>query len=85
MRKSPILLYLIMTLGFVVGFLYDSQTDPTANVEPILPKYQLASLRGLDTLNIDYSILNQPQFQALKVFGQIPVQPGAGGKTDPFQ
>ena len=84
-RKSPILLYLIMTLGFVVGFLYNNQADPSANVAPVSPKFQLASLKGLDTLKIDYSILNQPQFQQLRVFGQIPVQPGAGGKTDPFQ
>ena len=84
MRKSPILLYLIMTLGFVVGFLYNNQLDPTANISPVSPKFQLTSLKGLDALNIDYSILGQPQFQQLKVFGQIPVQPGAGGKTDPF-
>lgn len=85
MRKSPILLYLVMTLGFVVGFLYNNQTDPTASVPPVSPKFQLASLKGLDTLSIDYSILGQAQFQELKVFGQIPVQPGIGGKTDPFQ
>ena len=79
------LLYLIMLLGFVLGFLYNSQFDPTASVTPVKPTFQLASLKGLDTLKVDYSLLTNPQFKDLKVFGQLPVKVEGGGKTDPFQ
>lgn len=84
-RQSPLILYLIMILGFVAGFFYNGTSDPTAGVPVLPPKLQLTSLRGLDTARIDYSVLTLPQFQQLRIFGQLPVQPGVGGKSDPFQ
>lgn len=84
-KQSKAILYLIILLGFVVGFLYNSQSDPTATVPPVSAKHQLTTLSGLDTLLIDYSVLSNPQFQELRVFGQLPVQATGGGKSDPFQ
>jgi hypothetical protein len=84
-RQSPLILYLIMILGFVAGFLYNGQADPTAVVPPLSPKLQATALKGLETVRVDYSVLAQPQFQELRIFGQLPVQPGVGGKSDPFQ
>jgi len=84
-RQSPIILYLIIVLGFVLGFLYNSQTDPASSAPAVLAKFQTTSLKGLDTLRIDYSILEQPQFRELKIFGQLPVQASGGGTSDPFQ
>jgi len=84
-RQSPIILYLIMVLGFVLGFLYNSQMDPSAAAPALLPKFQITSLKGLDTLRIDYSILEQSQFKELRIFGQLPVQASNGGSSDPFQ
>jgi hypothetical protein len=85
LRQSPLVLYLIMILGFVMGFLYNSQTDPAADITPVDSRWQLSSLKGLDTLRVDYSVLQSAQFKALQVFGQLPVVPTGGGKNDPFQ
>lgn len=79
------LLYLIILLGFVVGFLYNSQSDPTASVPQVDARYQLTSLRGLDRAHVDSAIMQTEQFKELRVFGQLPVRPTAGGKDNPFQ
>lgn len=85
LKQSPVLLYLIMLLGFVLGFLYNSRLDPSAQVPQIPAAFQLTSLQGLRNLKIDYSVLESDQFQQLRVFGQLPVSVYPGGKTDPFQ
>ncbi|HTP56813.1 MAG TPA: hypothetical protein VMJ72_00850 [Candidatus Paceibacterota bacterium] len=84
-KQSPVLLYLIILLGFVLGFLYTSQTDPTASVPVVPARDQLTTLQGLANLKIDYSLLTSSQFQQLQVFGELPVQPQGGGKDDPFR
>ncbi len=84
-KESPLILYLIMLLGVVLGFVYTSQTSPAGNVPPVPANFELTSLRGLDTLKIDYSMLTSQQFQALRVFGSLPVIPQTGGKSNPFQ
>ena len=84
-RQSPVLLYLIMLLGFALGFLYNSQLDPSAVVTPIPAQFELTSLKSLQNLKIDYSVLASDEFKQLRIFGQLPVQPQAGGKSNPFQ
>jgi hypothetical protein len=84
-RQSQALYYLIMLLGLVGGFLYNSQRDPAADVTPVPPALQITSLRGLETLRIDYAVLESDQFRQLQVYGELPVDPGTGGKDDPFQ
>lgn len=84
-KQSGLILYLIMMLGLVLGFLYNNQTDPAASVPPIPNNFQLTSLKGLDGLKIDYTALESDQFKQLRVFGSLPVQPDTGGKTNPFQ
>ncbi len=84
-KQSPLILYLVMLLGLVLGYLYNSQSDPAAAVPGVPANLQLTSLKGLDGLKIDYTVLESDQFQQLRVFGQIPVQVGSGGKENPFQ
>jgi hypothetical protein len=84
-KQSPLLLYLIMVLGLVLGFLYNSQTDPAAEVTPVPIDLQLTTLQSLDGLKIDYALLESEQFRQLRVFGQLPVDPNGGGKEDPFR
>lgn len=84
-KQQSSLLYLIMLLGFVLGFLYNSRVDPTASVPPIDPRHQMASLRGLESARIDSSLLSSEQFKELRVFGSLPVQPVGNGKSDPFR
>jgi hypothetical protein len=85
MRQSKILLYLIMLLGLVMGYLYSSQSDPTAVVPVLNARLELTSLAGLKNVNIDTSILTNPAFSSLRIFGQLPVQPSGGGRDNPFQ
>jgi hypothetical protein len=84
-KQSTLILYLIVLLGLVLGFLYNNQSDPTASVPVVDPRFQLSSLRGLDRARIDDSILQTSQFKALRIFGQLPVQTSGGGKSDLFQ
>lgn len=84
-KQSPTLLYLIILLGIVVGYLYNSQTDPSASVPPVPAKDQLTSLQPFTNLKIDYSLLTSDQFRQLRIFGELPVQAQAGGKSDPFR
>lgn len=85
LRQSPLLLYLIMLLGFVLGFLYNNQLDPSAHVPAIPPNFQLTSLKSLENLKIDYSVLSNDQFKQLKIYGQLPVPVQPGGKDDLFR
>jgi hypothetical protein len=84
-KESPILLYLIVLLGVVLGYLYNSQANPAASVPPVPVKVQLTTLQPLANLKIDYSLLTSTQFQQLQVFGELPVRPQSGGRGNPFQ
>ncbi len=84
-RQSSLILYLIMLFGFALGWLYVGQTDQSQLVPQVPAALQLTTLRSLQNLKIDFSILSDPQFRALRAYGELPVQPGAGGKTNPFQ
>ena len=83
--QSKLIPILIVILGFVLGWVYNGQVDPTVGIETIPGNFQLGSLSALEHLSIDYTTLNGSQFQALRVFGDLPVQPQAGGKANPFQ
>lgn len=76
---------LILLLGMILGYMYQSQMDVTASIPPVSPTHQLTSLRAVESLSIDYSLLENAQFKSLRVFGQMPVRPESGGTTDPFQ
>lgn len=84
-QQSSLLIYLIALMGLVLGFLYNSQTDPAADIPPISSRFQLSALRGLEDIRIDFSLLQSDQLQSLRVFGQLPVQVPQGGKADPFR
>lgn len=84
-KQNSLIPLLIAFLGFVVGMLYNGQTDPAIDVPPIETRFQLTSLQGLRDVRIDDSVLMSAQFKALRVFGSLPVVPGSGGKSDPFQ
>lgn len=85
MRQSKLLLYLIMVFGLVLGYLFNSQSDPTAAVPPLSARLQLSSLAGLKDVKIDESILTNEAFTSLQIFGELPVRSTGGGRDNPFQ
>lgn len=84
-KENKLLVYLIILLGLVMGFLYSNGSDPTADVPPLDIKLQTGSLQGLRGARIDDSILTSEAFKALRVFGSLPVEAGTGGKNNPFE
>jgi len=84
-RQSSLILYLIMVFGFALGWLYVGQSDQSALAPQVPAALQLTTLKQVQNLKIDFSILSDPQFRALRAYGELPVQPGAGGKENPFQ
>jgi hypothetical protein len=74
-----------MALGLMGGFLYYSQLDFSSDVPPLEQRHQMASMKGLESLKIDYRILKNEEFQQLKIFGQTTVKPQVSGKDNPFQ
>ena len=84
-KQSSLILYLVILLGMVLGYLYNSQTDPAAEITPVAPNLQLTSLKSLESLKIDYTALQNSQFQALRTFGELPVRTEQGGDQNPFQ
>lgn len=84
-RESKLLIYLIMALGLVLGFLYANGLDPAATIEPLPVKLQASALQSIRAARIDDTILKSEAFKSLRVFGSLPVEPSAGGKSNLFQ
>lgn len=86
--QNKIILYLIIILGFIAGYYYNSTFN---NPEAIpLPASILQKKKGADelapfrNLKIDFGILDNSRYKKLQVFGQQPVEPGQAGKRDIF-
>lgn len=86
-RQSKLILYLIMTVGLVAGYLYGAPPQD----QPVVPypaavREALAkdTLRQFATMSLRYDALDGDRFKALRIFGEYPVTPGAGGKTNIF-
>ncbi len=84
-QSSKILLYVIMMFGFIMGYLYNMQSDPMAAVPVLENRFQLTSMKSLESARIDESVFSSEQYKSLRVFGSLPVQAGGGGKDNPFQ
>lgn len=84
-KQGKVLLYVIILFGFVMGYLYNMQSDPAAAVPVLDNRFQLTSLKNLQGARIDESVFSSEQYKALRVFGSLPVQAGGGGKDNPFQ
>ena len=83
--QSRLIVGLVIIVGLVGGFLYSSQLDPTAAVPPLPSNVNVQSLAPYKTLHIDFTVLNNPRYQELRIIGQNPVPTTAPGKSNPFQ
>ena len=84
-KQNFLILIMIVLLGLVLGYFYYSSYVVPAMV-PILPPPigQKDDLKAFEGLQIDFGILTNKKFQALQIFGESPVNPGATGKKDIF-
>lgn len=83
--QSKLILYLIILLGLVGGYMYNAQIDPNEAVSDLPVGISPAALSTLGTLKVDYGILQDPDFGGLRIFGEFPVPTTAPGKSNPFQ
>jgi len=81
-QTSNILIYLLILLGLLGGYIYYSQIA-VSDVEavPALPK---DTLSGFKEIILDFEIFQRIDFKNLKIIGESPVKPDPGGKTDLF-
>ena len=82
---SPVILFAILALGFIVGYFYYAQAlqdrvQPIAPLE-IPPDDNLAKFKDL---SFDFAPFDDFKFKSLRIFGESPVQPGATGRVDIF-
>jgi hypothetical protein len=82
--QSKLIIYLIVFLGLVGGFLYNSELDPAANVPVVPAGVNSNDLNAFRTLHINYAVIENSAFQELRIFGAFPVPSTAPGKDNPF-
>ena len=76
----------IVLIGVIGGYLYYSQIIAPSKVPivlPDIPKDDILS-KFKDLKSLDFSVLSNPTFRSLKMFGEVPVLPGQTGRTDLF-
>lgn len=83
--QNKLLLYLIMLLGLVFGYVYAGSADPSSAVPPLKNEYGMSTVQPLKEASIDKALIENDVFESLRVFGSLPVKPEAGGKDNPFQ
>lgn len=78
-RQNKLLLYFIILLGLVGGYIFYSSSVPGSIEAP-----KSSDLDRLKNAKIDFAILNNEKYRSLKIFGEMPVNPGSTGKPDLF-
>jgi hypothetical protein len=82
-NRPKLLLYIIIVLGFVGGYIYHFQGG---DVVPTVPeiKTEKSDLEQFKNLQINFSLLENEKIKLLKLFGESPVLPGVTGKNNLF-
>lgn len=76
---------LIVFFGLMLGYLIYSNTPPAENElpQPAVPPDQ-ETREKISQLQLNFSLFDHLSFDQLKIFGEVPVQPGEVGKENPF-
>ena len=79
---------ILIVLAVVAGFLFYFQILKPGQineygVSPDLQK-EYSSFRMFKNLSLDFSVFDRADFKNLRIFGEVPVKPAPGGKTDLF-
>lgn len=81
---NRLLIMLIIIIGFGGGYFYFSQlvSEPSVSISPFSDKED--DLSAFKDFRLNTAVLEDKTFQALQIFGELPVIPGATGKQNPF-
>jgi len=82
--QSRLILYLIILVGLVGGYLYNAGLDRTADVPSLPSGVTAVGLQSLASIKISYTAIEDIQFNTLRIFGEFPVPTSAPGKPDIF-
>ncbi|MBI2057696.1 MAG: hypothetical protein HYT63_01800 [Candidatus Yanofskybacteria bacterium] len=76
---------LIIFAGLAMAYLFYSNLVPAAPSDFSAPTSARAEIASeIETINLDFSVLDHILFKQLKVFGTIPVSSGQTGRENPF-
>ena len=82
--KSWTILFFIVGIGFVVGYLSYSNTDQLVIPDQELPTRE-NDLGSFKDFTLNFSILDDERYRSLQIFGENPVDIGiTGERKNPF-
>ena len=81
----PIILIILAIFGGLI-FYFSVIKPGQVNEYEISSSIQteLTRFRGFNSLRLDFSVFERIDFRNLRIFGEAPVRPVPGGKTDLF-
>jgi hypothetical protein len=82
-RQGILLILLIISVGFVAGYIYYSQFAP-GTVVPVSSSGGDEGIKKYKDLDIDFKVLDNQEYKSLKIFGDAPVVPDSSGKKNFF-
>ena len=76
---------LMIFVGIIAGYLFYSQTlkGQAIDIAP-LPIREQDGLTDIINKVLDFSVLDNSSYRALRVFGEVPVNPGITGRVNIF-
>lgn len=79
---------ILLLLSLIAGLVFYFQIIRPGQVNEyeILPDVQreVLKFRAFKDMQFDFSIFERADFKNLRIFGEVPVRPAPGGKTDLF-
>ena len=84
--RSKLIIYLVIGVGLVFGYLgYSQADDPIAGLLIDQPSIKTEDLDSFKNLKIDFSVLDDERYRELEIYGENPVDPGiVGERKNPF-
>ena len=83
-KENPIILALIIILGFVAGYYYNSNYNAETITLPTSPIGEKSDLLQFSDLLIAPTQLTSSKFKDNRIFGPLPVDGGSSGVSNPF-
>lgn len=79
---------ILLLLSLIAGLVFYFQIIRPGQVNEyeILPDVQreVLKFRTFKDVQLDFSVFERADFKNLRIFGEVPVRPAPGGKTDLF-